>query len=354
MNLNIGTNIRRLRLEKGLTQEQLAELLCVSTAAVSKWESKNTYPDITLLFPLASIFGVSIDELMGYDEAKAEEEINSILEESRRQFVEGKFKEEAELIENARKTYPHDYRIMSKYMWIKAGGRTVNSEMIIKNKEELSEICDCIMDSCTNDSIRAEAINMKAKILHATENTDAALDLLSTLPITEAALLKESLFDKDSPEFMYWNKKNCYGMLDSVAIKIARIIRFDPCLAIEEKVERLTSVAEAFSEMSVRNDLEFFSIGEQAIFTLMADMLTQESADIEDIIVAREKQFCAMKKTMACAENDVVLRELIADTYKTNDLISWQVQRLLTSTHSKFAELRKNSKYVKMLDSWAR
>ena len=69
MNLNIGTNIKRLRLEKGLTQEQLAELLCVSTAAVSKWESKNTYPDITLLFPLASIFGVTIDELMGYDEA---------------------------------------------------------------------------------------------------------------------------------------------------------------------------------------------------------------------------------------------------------------------------------------------
>lgn len=354
MNLNIGTNIKRLRLEKGLTQEQLAVLLCVSTAAVSKWESKNTYPDITLLFPLASIFGVTIDELIGYDEAKAEEEINSILEESRRLFVEGKFKEEAELIENARKAYPHDYRIMSKYMWIKAGGRTVNTEMLIKNKDELSEICDCIMDSCTIDSIRAEAINMKAKILHATGNTNTALDLLSSLPITEAALLKESLFDKDSPEFMCWNKKNCYGMLDSVAIKIARIIRFDPCLTAEEKLERLTSIAEAFSEMSEKNNLEYFCIGEQAIYTLLADMLTQESANIEDIIVAREKQFCAMKKTMACAENDVVLMELIADTYKTYDLISWQVQRLLTSTHSKFAELRKNSKYVKMLDSWAR
>ena len=210
------------------------------------------------------------------------------------------------------------------------------------------------MDSCTIDSIRAEAINMKAKILHATGNTDSALDLLSTLPTTEAALLKESLFDKNSSEFMYWNKKNCYGMLDSVAIKIARIIRFDPCLTAEEKLERLTSIAEAFSEMSEKNNLEYFCIVEQAIYTLLADMLTQESANIEDIIVAREKQFCTMKKTMTCAENDVVLMELIADTYKTYDLISWQVQRLLTSTHSKFAELRKNSKYVKMLDSWAR
>lgn len=83
-------------------------------------------------------------------------------------------------------------------------------------------------------------------------------------------------------------------------------------------------------------------------------MLIQESADIDDIIVAREKQFCAMKKTMACAENDAVLSELIRDTYKTNDLISWQVQRILTSTHPKFDDLRKSSKYIKMLDSWAR
>jgi len=354
MELNIGTNIKRLRLAKGMTQEQLAELLCVSTAAVSKWESQNSYPDITLLFPLASIFGISIDELLGYDEARVEAEIDKILEESRRLFVEGKFMEEAELIETAHNTYPHDYRIMSKYMWIKAGGKTINTEIIIKNKNELSKICDCIMDSCTIDSIRAEAINMKAKIMHATGNTDAAFDLLSTLPITEADLLKESLFDKDTPEFMYWNKKNCYGMLDSVAIKIARIIRFDPCLAIEEKLERLTSIAEAFSQISGRNDLVFFCIGEQAIYTMLADMLTQESTDIEDIIFAREKQFCAMKKTMDCAENDGVLKELIADTYKTNDLISWQMQRLLTSTHPQFANLRKDSKYMKMLDSWAR
>ena len=40
MELNIGMNIKRLRLAKGLTQEQLAELLTISTAAVSKWEAK--------------------------------------------------------------------------------------------------------------------------------------------------------------------------------------------------------------------------------------------------------------------------------------------------------------------------
>ena len=78
MDLNIGMNIKRLRLVKGMTQEQLAELLTVSTAAVSKWEAKNTYPDITMLFPLAEICGVTVDELLGYEEAKAKAAVDKI------------------------------------------------------------------------------------------------------------------------------------------------------------------------------------------------------------------------------------------------------------------------------------
>ena len=63
--INIGINIKNFRKAKGLTQEQLAELLCVSTAAVSKWELQKSYPDITLLPQLALIFGTSIDQLYG-------------------------------------------------------------------------------------------------------------------------------------------------------------------------------------------------------------------------------------------------------------------------------------------------
>ena len=355
MNLNIGTNIKRLRLEKGLTQEQLAELLCVSTAAVSKWESKNTYPDITLLFPLASIFGVTIDELMGYDEAKENTEIDKILEECRRLYIEGRFEEKSKLIESARKKYPHDYRIMCKYMWDLAGGTSGNdSEAILVNYDELSEICNCILDGCTKDDIRAEAVNMKAKLFYAQGDTESALEILSTLPQVGSSLLKEQLFCKNTSEFMYWNKKNCYGMLDSMAIKLARIIRFAPELSVKEKIARLSKIAEDFSEISKKDDLAFFCIAEQAIYTLLAGMLTQENADIEDIIEARDCQFRSMEKTMACADKDYVLKELIADTYKTNDLVSWQLNRLISSPHNQFAALREIPEYMEMLNKWQR
>ena len=64
MKIMIGTNIKRLRTEKGVTQEQLAEAMNVTCAAVSKWERNDTYPDITLLQPLAFYFGVSLGVLM--------------------------------------------------------------------------------------------------------------------------------------------------------------------------------------------------------------------------------------------------------------------------------------------------
>ena len=67
MTIMIGENIKRLRTTKGLTQEQLSEAVGVTCAAVSKGERGDTFPDITMLFPLAHFFGVSLDELMGYD-----------------------------------------------------------------------------------------------------------------------------------------------------------------------------------------------------------------------------------------------------------------------------------------------
>ena len=355
MELNIGMNIKRLRLAKGFTQEQLAELLTISTAAVSKWEAKNTYPDITMLFPLAEIFGVTVDELLGYDEAKAKADVDKILAEYQRLYVEGRFAEGKELIVNARKKYPHDYRIMNKYMWDVAGGSAGNdSKTLLKNKDELTQLCDCILEGCTQDDLRAEAINMKAKLLHAAGDTEAALEILSKLPAWHAPIMKEQLFGKDTAEYRYWNKKNCYGLMDVMSIKLARIIRFDLTLSVAEKIERLELMAEAFAEMSKQKDLECFCIGEKSIYSILAGMLTADNAPIDDVIRIREKQFASMEKIMKLAETDDVLKEQIQSTYKSDDMIAWELNRLLNSPHPQFAKLRENKKYLEMLNKWAR
>ena len=64
MNETIGNRISKHRREKGLTQEELAEKLGVSSQAVSKWENDQSCPDISLLPQLCKIFGISTDELL--------------------------------------------------------------------------------------------------------------------------------------------------------------------------------------------------------------------------------------------------------------------------------------------------
>ena len=59
-----GAIIRELREKHGLTQAELAERLYVSDKTVSKWENCKGHPDISLIAPLAEVFGISIEELM--------------------------------------------------------------------------------------------------------------------------------------------------------------------------------------------------------------------------------------------------------------------------------------------------
>ena len=66
----LGSQIRKYRTEKGLTQEQLGELVGVTTQAVSKWE-RGGVPDAELLPNLSRALNVSIDALFGLEEQSA-------------------------------------------------------------------------------------------------------------------------------------------------------------------------------------------------------------------------------------------------------------------------------------------
>ena len=61
--MSLARNIRKFRLERNMTQEQLASILGVSAQAVSKWETSETYPDGGLLVSIAGALDVSLDVL---------------------------------------------------------------------------------------------------------------------------------------------------------------------------------------------------------------------------------------------------------------------------------------------------
>ena len=66
--MEFNEKLQTLRKQKGLTQEELAEILFVSRTAVSKWESGRGYPSIDSLKAIAKFFSVTVDELLSNDE----------------------------------------------------------------------------------------------------------------------------------------------------------------------------------------------------------------------------------------------------------------------------------------------
>lgn len=63
MDAVFATNLRALRLQKGMTQEQVAEKLGVSAQSVSRWETRVTFPDVMMLPAISALYGVLVDDL---------------------------------------------------------------------------------------------------------------------------------------------------------------------------------------------------------------------------------------------------------------------------------------------------
>ena len=78
---NIGKTIKKMRVDKNLTQDQLAETLHVTRQAVSNWENGKTQPDIETLSALAECFEIPVEELI-YGKATSQRETKVIIEKT--------------------------------------------------------------------------------------------------------------------------------------------------------------------------------------------------------------------------------------------------------------------------------
>lgn len=111
MELSIGKVIFDLRKKNGVTQEQLANAVGVSVPAVSKWETGNSYPDITLLMPIARYLGVTVDGLLHYQSEISEAKEAAIIKECAQSFEKSGFEAGMALCNDYLKEYPNNARL---------------------------------------------------------------------------------------------------------------------------------------------------------------------------------------------------------------------------------------------------
>ena len=174
--MNIGSQIKKLRRERNITQEQLAEYLNISVPAISQWECGKTAPDISQLPLLANIFKVSADIILGIDVDKTEEKINEIYSTAYNEAVDG-FREKAiKTLRNGLAEFPNSYKLMARLVieLYCMGSNDLN---------ELSSICQKILDGCTDNSIRTEILSIVCSIYLKTGKREEAIKLAQSMPI---------------------------------------------------------------------------------------------------------------------------------------------------------------------------
>ncbi len=113
MDLNLGSVIKRLRIEHSVTQEELAEYLEISFQAVSKWETGTTLPDITLLPKLAAFFGIRIDELFSVNHEDELERIDTMLQ--RNTMTDQNYSYAKRILDGILQENPGDVDAMKRY-----------------------------------------------------------------------------------------------------------------------------------------------------------------------------------------------------------------------------------------------
>lgn len=189
--INIAGNIIRKRREKGMTQEDLANYIGVSKASVSKWETGQSYPDITFLPQLATLFNISIDELMGYEPQMGKEDIRKLCLKLSADFASKPFDEVLESCRDIAKKYFSCFPLL-----FQIGALLVNNSTVAGDAEKtLSVIAEA-----KELFIRVKRESDDAELVQLALNMEAFCDLIMGNPDEVIALLEGTSRKIISPE----------------------------------------------------------------------------------------------------------------------------------------------------------
>ena len=168
--MEIGNTIRTRRRQKDMTQEQLAEKMCVSISAVSQWECGKSIPDLTMVPALCSVLEISADELLGVDQAKKKEQIQAIVEEAEQIRWKGNRPAAKEIVQNGLKRFPGEHQLLFELMQI----CNESGEM-----EETRRIAEKLLDESNSSHIISSAVHILAPIYRDEDDFAKASGLMS-------------------------------------------------------------------------------------------------------------------------------------------------------------------------------
>ena len=171
MDNHISRNLRKLRKERGMTQDELAKKLGISYQSVSKWEQGKSNPDLAMLPQIAVLFDVTIDEIYGMEEIKKQNCIDELNKRIKENYQDHRVYNNIPFIQEALNEYPDSYDLMFEL------GRSyflahVDEEETIGYLGEASELFNKVLKSTDNEKLK-----LIKNILLADETMDTDRDM---------------------------------------------------------------------------------------------------------------------------------------------------------------------------------
>ena len=168
MKIRFGEILKDLRRKNDITQEELADILGVTSQSVSRWEKGACYPDMELLPAIANYFNVTVDDLLGMNEIRSRERLNAIFTEALNLERESKYEDAVGVFRAALKNFPDNIELTSELALALSKCESVN------NKKEAIALSEKVLARCTNEKIRS---TVRANLCYYT-----AISVLMTKP----------------------------------------------------------------------------------------------------------------------------------------------------------------------------
>ena len=195
MNIYFAEKLKKLRAEKKVSQEKLAQYLNVSFQAVSKWETGNAYPDITLLPDLARFFGVTVDELLCVEKIDEKRLFDEYSEKAADLFRCGNTAGALALWQQAYRDMPNNIDVKEMLM---------SSYFDTDRKKYFNEFYDLAIDICNGNAegkawamyYKGQAISQLARVFAERGETEEAQKWArKSIPIFNSMEIIEAMID---------------------------------------------------------------------------------------------------------------------------------------------------------------
>lgn len=254
--LRFSENILKLRHQRHITQEELANFMCVTKASVSKWETGQSLPDVMLLPQLASFFDVTLDELLGYEPQLSQEQIKNQYFKFASDFAHLPFEEVMNKVENMVKKYYSCYEFLLQIciLWINHFVLAPTSEKQKDVLDQSKKLCLHIIEHCQDAGICNDAIMIKALIDLQYQKTDEVIDALEdmmnpyrlrhceTILIQAYQMMGET--DK-AHQFTQWNMYSY--LMEFIALSIQYLnLHMNDFQICEETIHRIDQMIEIY------------------------------------------------------------------------------------------------------------